>query len=158
MEAAPPMRAFSRSTAPLCHTSPLHRDSFASRPGVRRKEESDMGQPVVHWEMWSENPQKVSDFYANVFGWQIRRLPEMDYRFVETGGSGGINRGIVTPKKGPWPAKMALYIDVDDIEAYTDKIRSAGGKIVVPKTEVHGVGWLALFSDPDERLLGVWQK
>jgi hypothetical protein len=51
------MPAESRSTAPLCHTSALHRDGFASRPGVRRKEESDMGQPVVHWEMWSENPQ-----------------------------------------------------------------------------------------------------
>src|SRR6266545_7015288 len=72
-----------------------------SVPAFARKEETDMGQPVVHWEMWSGDPEKVSAFYAQVFGWQIRRLPEMDYRFVETGGSGGVNGGIVAPKKGP---------------------------------------------------------
>jgi hypothetical protein len=22
------------------------------------------------------------------------------------------------PKRGPWPAKLALYIDVDDLDAY----------------------------------------
>ncbi len=22
-----------------------------------------MGRPVVHWELWSENPEKISDFY-----------------------------------------------------------------------------------------------
>jgi predicted enzyme related to lactoylglutathione lyase len=43
------------------------------------------------------------------------------------------------------------------IDAYASKIQSAGGKMLVPKTEVHGVGWLALFLDPDEPTLGVWQ-
>lgn len=26
-----------------------------------------MGQPVVHWEFWSEDPEKISDFYRKVF-------------------------------------------------------------------------------------------
>jgi predicted enzyme related to lactoylglutathione lyase len=40
------------------------------------------------------------------------------------------------PKAGPWPAKMAFYIDVDDIDSYSERIRRAGGKIVVAKTAV----------------------
>jgi predicted enzyme related to lactoylglutathione lyase len=43
-----------------------------------------MGQPVVHWELWSEDPPKISDFYQKVFGWQIRAIPELNYRLVET--------------------------------------------------------------------------
>ncbi len=117
-----------------------------------------MGRPVVHWELWSEDPGRVSEFYETVFDWKINHLPEMNYRLVETGGEGGINGGIMTPQEGPWPGNMALYIDVDDLDAYAEKIRSAGGKIVVDKMEVPGVGHLSLFEDPDGRVLGMWKQ
>jgi hypothetical protein len=55
-----------------------------------------------------------------------------------TGGEGGINGGIMTLQKSPWPGNMASYIDVDALDAYAEKIRSAGGKIVVDKMEVPG--------------------
>jgi predicted enzyme related to lactoylglutathione lyase len=117
-----------------------------------------MGQPVVHWEFWSQDPEKISGFYKSVFGWEIRHIPEMNYRLVETGGTGGINGGIMTPQKGPWPGKLAFYIDVDDIEAFAKKVREAGGKIVVDKMDVPGVGQFALFEDPDGRVLGMWKQ
>ncbi len=117
-----------------------------------------MGQPVVHWEFWSEDPEAVSDFYEKVFDWKIRHMPEMNYRLVETGGEGGINGGIMTPQKGPWPGNLALYIDVDNLDAYAEKIRAAGGKIVVEKMDVPGVGQLSLFEDPDGRVLGLWKQ
>ena len=117
-----------------------------------------MGRPVVHWEFWSENPESISDFYKKVFDWEVRHIPEMNYRLVETGGEGGINGGIMTPQKGPWPFNLALYIDVDDLDAYNDRIRKAGGKIVVDKMDVPGVGQLSLFQDPDGRVLGMWKQ
>ena len=117
-----------------------------------------MGQPVVHWELWSQDPARASEFYKKVFGWEIRHIPEIEYRVVTTGGTGGINGGIMKPKKGPWPNNLALYIDVDDIDAFGRKIREAGGKIVVEKEDVPGVGQFALFEDPDGRVLGMWKK
>jgi hypothetical protein len=45
-----------------------------------------MGKPVIHWELLSKNPAKLSDFYEKVFDWKIQHIPEMNYRFVETGG------------------------------------------------------------------------
>lgn len=117
-----------------------------------------MGRPVVHWELWTEEPQKVSDFYAKVFDWQIRHIPEMNYHLAETGGEGGINGGIMTPQKGPWPGNMAFYIDVDDLAVYRRKIQEAGGKIVVEEVDVPGVGSFSLFEDPDGRVLGLWKQ
>jgi predicted enzyme related to lactoylglutathione lyase len=35
---------------------------------------------------------------------------------------------------------------------------SGGGKIVVEKTDVPGVGQMALFEDPDGRVLGLWKQ
>lgn len=49
-----------------------------------------MGMPVVHWELWSKDPQRASDFDARVFDWKVQLFPEMDCRMVETGGEGGM--------------------------------------------------------------------
>lgn len=114
--------------------------------------------PVVHWEFWSQNPDTVSDFYKDVFDWPIKSIPGMDYHLMEPGAAGGIGGGIMKPKEGEWPAKLTLYIDVDEIEPYCDKVVAAGGTIIVPKMEVPGVGWLALFEDPDGRVIGLWRQ
>jgi hypothetical protein len=116
-----------------------------------------MGKPVVHWEFWSKDPQNISDFYAKVFEWNIQHIPELDYRLVDTGGE-GINGGIMKPKDGPWPGNLAFYIDVEDLVEYNEKIRGAGGKIIVDRMEVPGVGEFSLFEDPDGRVLGLWKQ
>jgi len=117
-----------------------------------------MGQPVVHWEFWSEDPERVSTFYEMVFGWSINHIPEMNYRLVETGGTGGINGGIMKPQSGNLPAKLAFYIDVDDLDTYGEKIKEAGGNIIVDKMDIPGVGQLSLFEDPDGRVIGMWKQ
>ena len=66
-----------------------------------------MGNPVVHWELMSKQPEKVADFYARIFGWKVTHHPEINYRIVDTqpkGAMPGINGGIVMPEReGPWP-------------------------------------------------------
>jgi len=117
-----------------------------------------MGQPVVHWEFWSENTEELAEFYSKVFDWNVKFVPEMNYHFVDTESEQGIGGGIMTPQKGPWPSNLTFYIDVDDLATYREKIEAAGGKIVVSEMDVPGVGSLMLFEDPDGRILGCWKK
>jgi predicted enzyme related to lactoylglutathione lyase len=117
-----------------------------------------MGNPVVHWELWSEEPERAASFYGNVFGWAIRPIPEMNYHVVEAGGESGIGGGIMKPQEGPWPGNMTFYIDVEDLGASLDKVVAAGGRVVVKPTEVPGVGSMALFADPDGRVIGLWKQ
>ncbi|HKQ24665.1 MAG TPA: VOC family protein [Burkholderiales bacterium] len=117
-----------------------------------------MGSPVVHWEMMSKDPAKVSTFYEKTFGWKIQHVPEINYRIVETGNEGGINGGIVKPEReGPWPGNMTLYINVNDLAAYRKKVVAAGGKIHVEEQEVPGMGAFSLFTDPEGRMMGLWK-
>src|SRR6185436_13130677 len=105
-----------------------------------------MGNPIVHWELMSKDPAKVSTFYGNIFDWKIQNLPEMNYRVVDTGGQGGINGGILKPdREGPWPGNMLFYISVDDLAAYPERIVAAGGKIHIEEQEVPGMGAFSLF-------------
>ncbi len=115
-----------------------------------------MGNPVVHWEFWSQDPEKVSEFYSNVFDWNIQHIPDLNYRMVDPGGEGGIKGGIMKPQQGPWPGKLTFYIHVEDLASYCEKIKKAGGKILVERMDIPGVGALSLFEDPDGRVLGMW--
>jgi predicted enzyme related to lactoylglutathione lyase len=126
-------------------------------PRAQRKE-FPMGNPVVHFEFWSQSPEKVSSFYEKLFGWQIRHDREIDYLMVDTQGQGGINGGIMKPaREGPWPAKLCFYIAVDELALMVKKVRDAGGKIHVERQEVPNLGEFALFEDPDGRVLGLWK-
>ena len=118
-----------------------------------------MGRPVIHWELLSKDPAKLSDFYEKVFAWKIEHFPEMNYRVVETGGQGGINGGIMQPKhEESWPGNMTFYIDVDDLADYRKRIIAAGGKILVEEQEVPGMGAFSLFTDPEGRMMGLWKQ
>ena len=43
-----------------------------------------MGNPVVHWELMSKEPQKVAAFYQRVFDWKVDHIPDINYRVVDT--------------------------------------------------------------------------
>jgi uncharacterized protein len=117
-----------------------------------------MGQPVVHWELMSKDPARVSDFYAKIFGWKVQHMPEANYRLVQTGSKLGINGGILKPdREGPWPGNQLFYVAVDDLAAYRKKIVDAGGQIHVEEQEVPGMGWRSLFTDPEGRMNGLWK-
>ena len=117
-----------------------------------------MGNPVVHWELMSKDPGRVADFYAGIFGWNIKHEPKMNYRIVDTEG-GGINGGIVKPEReGPWPGNMLFYIAVDDLAAYRKKVKAHGGKIHVEEQKVPGMGKFSLFTDPEGRMMGLWKS
>lgn len=120
-----------------------------------------MGNAVVHFELMSREPEKVSGFYARVFDWKVTHHPEINYRIVETEAEGemhGINGGIVKPDKpGPWPGNMLFYILVDDLSKYRKKVVAAGGKIQVEEQKVPGMGKFSLFTDPEGRMMGLWK-
>lgn len=120
-----------------------------------------MGNPVVHWELWSDDPGRCSEFYARVFDWKIQAFPGMSYWMADTEGPPemkGINGGFFRPQGDPagWPGKLAMYILVDDLAAALAKVTAAGGRVIVERQEVPGMGAFALFADPDERVLGLW--
>jgi len=49
------------------------------------------------------------------------------------------------------------YIDVESVDEYDKKIEELGGKVLVPKMEVPGVGWWAMALDPDGNQFAIIQ-
>jgi hypothetical protein len=59
---------------------------------------------VTHFEIYGEEPAKLSEFYSGLFGWQVERAPGIDYWRIQTGprNGGGFDGGMTyRPSDGP---------------------------------------------------------
>lgn len=110
--------------------------------------------PVVHFELFAKDAPALGAFYAELFGWSLQPLPEIDYVLVDTGAGAGINGGILSVSNG-WRQPM-FYLRVDDLQAALDRVEQAGGATTLPPiTEVVS---FAQFSDPDGNVVGLVKR
>ena len=112
-----------------------------------------MPNPVVHWEIQSNQAEKVQEFFAKLFDWHVDANNPMNYGMVDTHAEGGINGGI--GPTGGGTNQVTFYVQVDDLQAYLDKSESLGGKTIMPPTEIPDVVTLAMFADPEGNVIGM---
>lgn len=118
----------------------------------------------MHFEIPAENVEKLKEFYSDLFGWKIEKMPgEMEYWGIQTvpvDEKGmpmrpGVNGGMM--KKEKPENKPINYISVESVDEYSKKVVKLGGKIIVPKMEIPGMGWWALASDPEGNQIGLFE-
>lgn len=116
-----------------------------------------MSNRVTHFEIPSDNPEKMMEFFKTAFGWNYMQFGTESYWLAITGDekSPGIN-GAIMKKRDP-NQPMVNSISVADINVAIKNIETSGGLIVVPKMPIPGVGWLAYFKDPDGNIHGIMQ-
>ncbi|HEY8199770.1 MAG TPA: VOC family protein [Actinomycetota bacterium] len=112
-----------------------------------------MGSPVVHFEIMGTDGPALSGFYADLFGWGIQPMPEMNYTLVDTRAGSGINGGIGTAEAGEH--RVLFYAAVPDPQATLDLVEARGGKTALPVSEIPGVVTLAQFLDPQGNVVGI---
>ena len=112
---------------------------------------------VVHFELYTDDPEAVRPFYQDVFGWKFEKFGgPLEYWLVTTGEGKepGINGGLARPRQGQSPGTLNT-IGVALLDQSIKKIEERGGKICVPKMAIPGVGWLAYAEDPAGNVFGI---
>jgi uncharacterized protein len=112
---------------------------------------------VIHFEIPVNDADRAIAFYQKVFGWKIEKWPgPMEYWLVNTGDekAPGINDGIM--KRGNVQTTTNT-LGVDSVDASQAAVTKAGGKLIMPKTPIPGVGYFAYCEDPEGNLFGVMQ-
>ena len=120
---------------------------------AKAKGGSTIGNPVVHFEIGCRDSKKTQNFFSELFNWQIR--PDGPAAMISTGSDQGISGHITALGHVPHNY-VTVYVQVDEIDAYLDKVTRLGGKTVVPRTEVADMGHFAWFSDLDGNIVGLW--
>lgn len=114
--------------------------------------------PILHVEIPCKDMARVMRFYGEVFGWTFKPWTEYYTLFNTRSKSGSLTGGFWLNDKDELPRErfITLYIHVDDIGYYLDKIKENGGEIVKEKTlAFEAVGYYAFFRDSEGNQLGL---
>lgn len=114
-----------------------------------------MANPFVHIELQTQDLEKSKKFYASMFDWKLEDIPGMDYTIINVGeGTGG---GMMKNPVPGIPDNWLPYILVDDVAAATKKALSLGAMLCKDTTEVPGMGWFSVMTDPTGAAFALWQ-
>jgi hypothetical protein len=114
---------------------------------------------IVHFEIPASEPEALTRFYADLFGWKFTKAPiqGVEYWLCDTGPDGpGINGAVMERKNAlhPW----MNYVDVASVDAALETATRLGATIALPKMPVPGLGALAAIFDPQGNACGLWEK
>src|SRR5260221_9938185 len=130
--------------------------------------------PVVHFEMPAKDRKRVSDFYSNVFGWQMNQLgsemgnsllantTEVDEKRMPKQ-VGAINGGFFEYQDKVGFNVPHLVISVDNLEEAMEKVEEAGGKLLGGASgpgkidDIPGIGRYISFEDSEGNHVGMLQ-
>jgi predicted enzyme related to lactoylglutathione lyase len=115
-----------------------------------------MGQPVMQWQILAKNPDQLSNFYGQLFGWTAKSDNALGYRTIDTGAGRGINGGMwPAPPEGR--AMVTLYIEVDDVPEYVKKATGLGASIIMPHQKLPDGDEMAVILDPEGIPIGLFR-
>ncbi|RMH04932.1 MAG: VOC family protein [Planctomycetota bacterium] len=120
---------------------------------------------VVHFEIHADDPERAIAFYSEAFAWTFHAFGEgMEYWTIVTGPEDqpGINGGLVRrqggrPDEGQAVTAFVCTVSVASVDEAAARVVAAGGRIVVPKFEVPGVGWCCYAKDTEGNILGLFE-
>jgi predicted enzyme related to lactoylglutathione lyase len=114
---------------------------------------------IIHFEIPADDVERARKFYEGLFGWQIAPAPgqpeggDQYYMIqIEEGALAGGMMKRVVPQQQP-----VLYVEVESLDGHVEKIKQAGGQIIVPKTPVPTMGWFAQALDTEGNAFAIWQ-
>jgi len=115
-----------------------------------------MGRPIMHFEIASPNLERASEFYRELFDWEVGAEQMDGYRLVRTA-EGSIGGGLLRTPEGVFPY-VTIYVGVEDLNATLVKAEELGGKVIVEPMPIPGVGTFAMFQDPDAAMIGLFEE
>jgi predicted enzyme related to lactoylglutathione lyase len=107
---------------------------------------------IVHWEIQSQMPERLHDFYGETFGWKVDANNPMKYGMVSSKGRDGIDGGIGGSEHPG--SRVVVYASVKSIPDTLARIEGAGGRTLMPRTDL-GMVVMALYQDPEGNTMGL---
>ena len=120
---------------------------------------------LVHFEVPADDVERSRKFYTDLFGWKIEKWPgtdsgDMEYWTVTTtddkGNKASVGGGMM--KRQNQQQQITNFIDVKSLDEYSSKVEKLGGKVVVSKMAVPGMGYFAVCHDTENNSFGLWES
>lgn len=109
-------------------------------------------------ELMTPDPAAAAHFYHQLLGWTFDTM-EMGmgpYRVVKVGEAamGGI-MGMPPDAPAGMPPVWGCYVTVDNADETAGECAALGGKVLMPPTDIEGVGRFSVLQDPQGAVFSV---
>ena len=111
-------------------------------------------------ELATRDTRKAETFYTQLFGWNAKLGTDGGVEYTEFSAGGSPSGGMMAmPSQVPSqvPAHWTPYFQVTDCDASAAKATSAGGKTIVPPTDIPKVGRFAMIQDPQGAMFAIFK-
>jgi predicted enzyme related to lactoylglutathione lyase len=121
-----------------------------------------MSANLSHFAINADDVPRARQFYESVFGWRFTPWGPPDFYQITTGSeeSPGI-RGALQGRRELAPGVRILgyecSLSVTDVDATAAAVVNAGGRVLMDKTTITGVGHLIFFEDTEGNIAGAMQ-
>jgi uncharacterized protein len=110
---------------------------------------------ICYIEIPAVDIQGSADFYARVFGWNVRKRDDGSIAFDDTVGE--VSGTWIAGRPPSQQPGLLLYIMVDSVETTIEAVKAAGGEIVQP-IGADAPEITARFRDPGGNVIGLYQQ
>lgn len=112
---------------------------------------------ISHFAINADEVERARGFYERVFGWEFTAWGPPDFYQIATGDGEPV--GGALHKRRDIVAGRPIHgfectIAVDDVDAVAKSVVDAGGRIVMEKSVITGVGELIFFEDTEGNIAG----
>jgi predicted enzyme related to lactoylglutathione lyase len=118
----------------------------------------------MHFDIPSDDIERSKKFYNDLFGWKIDKWPGSehaahDYWMITTTDDKGNEalRGGMMKRQSAQQQGITNFFDVKSIQEYSAKVEQLGGKVVIPKSPVPGMGYFAICTDTEDNGFAIWE-
>lgn len=118
---------------------------------------------LAHFAINADDVPRARRFYENVFGWKFSAWGPPKFFQIETGGKdeGAGVRGALQGRRHLVPGQPTIgfecTISVTSIDEVEKAVQANGGKTVLARSVIVGVGTLMFFQDTEGNVFGAMQ-
>ncbi len=113
---------------------------------------------VRHFSINADDLPRARRFYEQVFGWTFQPWGPPGFFMISTGESEGHPHGSLQGRRelvaGRRMTGFECSIAVDDVDVVAAAVVAGGGRILMEKATIPGVGDLIFFEDPEGNVAG----
>ncbi|HET6437027.1 MAG TPA: VOC family protein [Anaeromyxobacter sp.] len=107
------------------------------------------------WEtLVTPEPSAAAAFYGKVYGLGTTKGPNGEATVLT---AGAVQVADIQATRPGAPSYWMTYVEVESAERSRDRAVQLGGKVLVPRIEVTGVGTVAAIADPTGAALGLFE-
>ncbi|WP_166242760.1 VOC family protein [Paenibacillus turpanensis] len=120
---------------------------------------------VVHFELQTDKPEELAQFYSKVFGWKVRQVEgDIPYWHLQTGTgeqhTKGINGGaaLIRAEERQGRAAAVNTVEVPSVIEMITSIEANGGRQASPVMELPGGEKFVYCEDPHGIVFGLIER